>query len=119
MSTIMFTRQHYQRLAETLASITDDRPTHIGVVEAIADMLESDNPAFDRVKFLFASGYGLTAEDQTDIDELRDRPETDLADQIARLKAREDAGLTYSEDDIDRPGTGEVPIPPCDGGQVP
>jgi hypothetical protein len=60
----MLSRKHYQKLAAALKSnriAYDDNPDqHVqwcGDVQRIADVLEEDNPRFDRDRFLDAAGF--------------------------------------------------------------
>ena len=49
----MFTKQHYIAIAKLLLTI----PSKVGIVKRFADMLEEDNPKFDRERFCKACTY--------------------------------------------------------------
>jgi len=49
LGSIMFSRQHYQRIAENLA---DNREVHPRTIEIIIWSFKCDNPRFDEGRFL-------------------------------------------------------------------
>jgi hypothetical protein len=64
----MFNKRHYEAIAKvikphsaknTVDTVSDDY--FVGMVLSIVDMFESDNPDFDRVRFIEACGLGIDA----------------------------------------------------------
>lgn len=50
----MFTRQHYEALAAHISGLSLTNATREWLPLSFADMLEQDNPRFDRKRFLKA-----------------------------------------------------------------
>jgi hypothetical protein len=48
----MFTRQHFQFLAQAVSAMEIDYNTKLLVASGLADRLQSDNYAFNRLKFI-------------------------------------------------------------------
>lgn len=62
-----FQRRHYTAIAEVITAATEDQGSLLGadrvrIVRAFSAVFARDNPAFDRVRFLFACGI---AEDES------------------------------------------------------
>lgn len=54
-----FARRHYQAIADVIAASDRDlfsQSEVLGMALRLADMLQADNPRFDRAKFLSACG---------------------------------------------------------------
>ena len=57
----MLTRQHFEAVAQVLKAYPKGAPTasQAKLAEAVADMVEQDNPRFERGRFLKACGVWL------------------------------------------------------------
>ena len=54
----MFTKQHYQAIAAILRDANSDKRQ---IAENLADYFSSDNPHFDKMRFLSACGFSEVA----------------------------------------------------------
>lgn len=63
MECIMFTKQHYNRIAATILCLyppivePDARRIHFDICKHLADMFTQDNANFDQTKFIRACGW--------------------------------------------------------------
>ena len=58
----MFNKQHYEAIAKVIKDHNvNDTECCYYVVADIVDMFDSDNPNFDRVRFIEACGLGIEA----------------------------------------------------------
>jgi len=56
----MFTKQHYEKIAEILASEQGSSMVNVivyNITSKLAEMFMEDNPNFDREKFFKAAGF--------------------------------------------------------------
>ena len=56
----MFNKRHYEAIAE-VSVLFEDNPNYGMFLVGMCDLFESDNPDFDRVRFIEACGLGIDA----------------------------------------------------------
>jgi len=61
----MFNKRHYEAIAEVISRgkgvLFEDNPNYGMFLVGMCDLFESDNPDFDRVRFIEACGLGIDA----------------------------------------------------------
>lgn len=60
MTETLFFQRQYKEIARVIAEVreTNDEAVHSSLINALIELFEGDNNAFNRTEFLLACGYG-------------------------------------------------------------